>query len=81
MTAAAIGIVRCAIVLGPDAAQLEIEAHVRSTAAGRCAGCNQEVPCASRVLANSVLLRHGLLPRRVPGAALLRAKPFNAWGD
>lgn len=52
-----------------DAAQSEIEHHLKSGGDGRCLACGEFEPCEARSSASQTFARCGSLPRRVPGLA------------
>jgi hypothetical protein len=55
-----------------DRAQADIDEHVATTRAGRCAACGQVEPCDARQRAGAVFARYGSLPRRRPFLAVPR---------
>jgi hypothetical protein len=65
----------------PRAALRVIEDHLRSTPAGTCAACGEQVPCPQRRLAYIALHGTNVLPRREPEALLSEWAPqtFNAF--
>jgi hypothetical protein len=64
---------------GVVAAQQVVSRHLPSLTGERCSACGDVFPCEFRRVADRTLNAFGLLPRRVPGAALLAAgvRPYN----
>jgi hypothetical protein len=60
-----------------ERAQGELDAHIRSSAGGRCLTCGEEVPCGAREAAIKKFARYNCLPRRRPGLA--RVRPAGSW--
>ena len=58
---------------GVVAAQLVVSLHLPSLSGERCSACGDAFPCGFRRVAERTLDAFGLLPRRVPGAALRAA--------
>ncbi|WP_433053706.1 hypothetical protein [Dactylosporangium sp. CS-033363] len=58
---------------GVVAAQQVVSHHLPSLDGERCSACGDAFPCAFRRHADDTLNAYGLLPRRLPGAALRAA--------
>jgi hypothetical protein len=62
-------------------ADTDLYRHLPVTPGGRCVACGESEPCRARYAALAVFLRYGVLPRRRPGAAGVRAmdQPWTAF--
>lgn len=58
---------------GVVAAQQVVSQHLPSLTGEQCSACGDVFPCGFRRVADRTLNAFGLLPRRVPGAALQAA--------